>query len=436
MLDPLQLFTQFAWRKLEPLMAAPANVARYDYRMYQSMIMANYIAFALHFSWIFVFAYLGFPTLSWINVASVVFWTFSIYMLRHWGAMLTAVVLGSVEVLIHQYLAVYYLGWDYGFQYYLLVIVAFTFLMNFRHVMYIPVALFLVCLTSFLGLYYQVQYWNLPHVDLGATARETFLNVNVSSAFAILAIMSYVYSEAAQKAEALLELERLKSDRLLLNILPEPIAQRLKEDKSRIADFYESTTVLFSDIVGFTEMSKGISAEELVGRLNGIFCDFDELAEKYQLEKIKTIGDAYMVAGGFPAVRDYHAQDIAAMALEMLEVLKSHAQASGAPITVRIGIHTGPAVAGVIGTKKFAYDVWGDTVNTASRMESSSLPGRIQITEQVAALLEDAFVIEERGSVEIKGKGPMKTYWLVGHQSAQPPQPLGLHRRPAPVENL
>ena len=338
----------------------------------------------------------------------------SITILYRWGMMLTAVILGSAEVLIHQFLAVYFLGWDYGFQYYLLVIVAFTFLMNFKNVMYIPVILFFVCLISFLGFYYQVQYWNLPHVDLGSTAREAFLNINVSSAFAILAIMSYFYSDAAQKAEALLELERAKSDRLLLNILPTSIAERLKEDRSIIADHFDSATVLFSDIVGFTALSERLSPAELVDHLNRLFSAFDDLAEMHGLEKIKTIGDSYMVAGGIPVQRVGHAKDVSAMALDMLKAVEECNRATGEPLSIRIGIHTGPAVAGVIGIKKFAYDVWGDTVNTASRLESSSLPGRIQLSEQAAALIDGDFVVEERGEVEVKGKGCMRTYWLIG----------------------
>jgi len=408
--------------KLEGLITIPPNVKRYDCRMYLTMIIANYIALLLHLSWVFVFYALGFPTLSAFNIGSVLFWIFSILLLTRRGAILTAVVLGSSEVLIHQGLAVYYLGWGYGFQYYLLVVVAFTFLMNFKSV-YIPAVLFVVCLVSFLGFYYEVQYWNLPHVDLGSTVREAFLMINVSSAFAILAIMSYVYSEAAQKAEAKLDLERQKSESLLLNILPVSIAQRLKEDNSIIADHFDSTTVLFSDIVGFTALSDQMTPKELVSRLNRIFCAFDDLTEKHGLEKIKTIGDAYMVAGGFPEVRDGHAKDVSAMALDMLKAVVDCNHGYEQPVSIRIGIHTGPAVAGVIGIKKFVYDVWGDTVNTASRMESSSLPGRIQLSEQAIASLEDDFMIEERGTIEIKGKGSMKTFWLLGRHQ---PEPLAL----------
>jgi len=422
MSTPLQDAVHYVRNRLGGLLAVPPSVERYDYRMYLSMIMANYIALLLHSSWVVTFYMLGFNTLSLINIGSVIFWIFSIWILRRWGAMLTAVVLGSTEVLIHQGLAVYYLGWGYGFQFYLLVIVAFTFLMNFKSVMYIPVVLFFVCLFSFLGFYYEVQNWHLPHVDLGETVREGFLMINVTSAFAILAIMSYVYSEAAQKAEAMLELERLKSERLLLNILPVSIAQRLKEDRSIIADHFESATVMFSDIVGFTTLSEQVAPKDLVARLNRIFCAFDDLAEKYGLEKIKTIGDAYMVAGGLPEQRDGHANDVSHMALGMLDAIVECNRDYEQPVDIRIGIHTGPAVAGVIGIKKFVYDVWGDTVNTASRMESSGLPGRIQLSEQAAAVLNDDFVIEERGTVEVKGKGSMKTFWLIErrHNSMTP----------------
>ena len=373
------------------------------------------MAFLLHFSWIFIFRGLGFMPLSLINIGSVVIWIFNIAILCRWGAVLTAVVIGSAEVVVHQFLAIYYLGWDYGFQYYLLVIVAFAFMMNFK-TMLVPAMMFVVCLLSFLGFYYEVQYWNMPHVELGATVRELFLMANVTSAFTILAIMSYVYSEAARTAEAKLELERQKSEKLLLNILPASIAQRLKDDNSVIADHFASATVMFSDIVGFTAMSENVTPTELVNRLNRIFSAFDDLAEKHGLEKIKTIGDAYMVAGGFPELRDGHVKDVSAMALDMLKAVEECNLEAGQPVSIRIGIHTGPAVAGVIGVKKFVYDVWGDTVNTASRMESSGLPGRIQLSEQAAALLDDDFVIEERGTLEVKGKGSMKTYWLLGRR--------------------
>jgi class 3 adenylate cyclase len=403
--DAVRRFFRFATR-------VPPSVARYDQRMYYSMLLANFMALVLHFAWIFVFAAMGLTTLSLVNIGSVAIWCLNIALIRGWGAVLTAVVIGAWEVMGHQFLAVYYFGWGYGFQYFLLVVVAFAFMMNFRS-MVVPIGLFVICVSAFLWYYYSVQYW-LPHDQQDPTIRETFLTINVVTAFTILAIMSFVYSEAARTAEAKLELEQQKSERLLLNILPQSIAERLKESNSVIADHFESTTVMFSDIVGFTAMSEKISPAELVGRLNQIFSAFDDLAERYGLEKIKTIGDAYMVAGGFPERRDGHANDVCAMALDMLTEIDLCNRETGQPVSIRIGVHTGPAVAGVIGIKKFVYDVWGDTVNTASRLESSGAPGRIQISAQTKAVLDGEFVVEERGQVELKGKGCMTTYWLVG----------------------
>jgi adenylate cyclase len=409
-------FLEAAGRKMRSALrcatAVPPTVARYDQRMYYSMLLANFMALVLHFAWIFVFAAMGMTTLSLVNIGSVVIWIFNIALIRGWGAVLTAVVIGAWEVMGHQFLTIYYFGWGYGFQYFLLVVVAFAFMMNFRH-MAVPVALFVTCVSAFLWYYYSVQYW-LPHEQDDGTVRETFLMVNVITAFTILAIMSYVYSEAARKAESKLELEQQKSERLLLNILPASIAERLKEGSGVIADHFESTTVMFSDIVGFTAFSERVTPTELVGRLNRIFSAFDDLAAKYGLEKIKTIGDAYMVAGGFPEQRDGHVNDVCAMALDMLAAIEACNRETAQPVSIRIGIHTGPAVAGVIGIKKFVYDVWGDTVNTASRMESSGLPGRIHLSEQAAARLDGSFVVEERGVVELRGKGSLTTYWLVG----------------------
>jgi adenylate cyclase len=411
-------FLESARRRLRKALlfmtTVPPTVARYDQRMYYSMLLANFMALLLHFAWIFVFYQLRMTTLSLVNILSVAIWIFNITLIRVRGAVLTAVVIGACEVLSHQFLAIYFFGWGYGFQYFLLVIVAFAFMMNFR-TMVIPITLFVVCVVGFLWYYYSVQYW-LPHDRDDPAVRETFLMVNVTTAFSILAIMSYVYSEAARKAEAKLELEQEKSERLLLNILPASIAERLKESNSVIADHFESTTVMFSDIVGFTALSEQISPSELVRRLNRIFCAFDDLADRYGLEKIKTIGDAYMVAGGFPDQRDGHANDVSAMALDMFDAIEACNRETEQPVSIRIGIHTGPAVAGVIGVKKFVYDVWGDTVNIASRLESSGLPGRIQLSEQAVAMLDDDFVVQERGSVELKGKGCMKTYWLIGRR--------------------
>ncbi|MGL5063816.1 MAG: adenylate/guanylate cyclase domain-containing protein [Microcoleus sp.] len=209
-----------------------------------------------------------------------------------------------------------------------------------------------------------------------------------------------------------LRVQQEQSERLLLNILPEEIANRLKRGDSTIADTFTEATVLFADIVGFTQLSSRVSPTELVAMLNDIFSTFDQLAERHGLEKIKTIGDAYMVVGGLPTPRPDCAEAIAEMALDMQQAVAEFSKTHDREFSIRIGINSGPVVAGVIGIKKFIYDLWGDTVNTASRMESHSLPGCIQVTAATYQILEDKYLFESRGSIEIKGKGLMNTYLL------------------------
>ncbi|WP_254564551.1 adenylate/guanylate cyclase domain-containing protein [Oscillatoria sp. HE19RPO] len=215
-----------------------------------------------------------------------------------------------------------------------------------------------------------------------------------------------------EEAYGQLEEEQKLSESLLLNVLPHSIATRLKQNPKNLADSYTNVSVLFADIVGFTELSSHISPWELVELLNQIFSEFDALAELHQLEKIKTIGDAYMVVSGLPEPRDDHAQAIADMALDMQRAIATFNNKTGQNFRIRIGIATGPVIAGVIGIKKFIYDLWGDTVNIASRMESHGIPGAIQVTRETYLFLKDEYSFQERGKVFIKGKGEMTTYLL------------------------
>jgi class 3 adenylate cyclase len=212
--------------------------------------------------------------------------------------------------------------------------------------------------------------------------------------------------------------EKQTSERLLLNVLPAPVAERLKQGENLIVDRFDHVSVLFADIVGFTTMSQETSPEALVTMLDDVFSLFDRLAETHGLEKIKTIGDAYMVVAGIPQPTPDHVAKIARMAIDMVAGIRDYAADKGVALSIRIGIHTGSVVAGVIGRKKFIYDLWGDTVNTASRMESHGLPGRIHVTEAAYQALRDRFELEARGAVEIKGKGVMTTYLLVRERAA------------------
>jgi class 3 adenylate cyclase len=216
---------------------------------------------------------------------------------------------------------------------------------------------------------------------------------------------------AAQAAE--IEQEKAKSDRVLRNVLPEPIADRLREQEGTIADGVDDATVLFADLVGFTPLSEGLAPDEVVRALDGLFARFDDLTEDLGLEKIKTIGDAYMAAGGAVAALPDHAARVVRLGLAMLDATAAHAADCGLPLRLRVGAHSGALVAGVIGRRRLAWDLWGDTVNTASRMESHGVADAIQISRATLDRLgpdRAGFAIEPRGTIEVKGKGPLEVY--------------------------
>jgi class 3 adenylate cyclase len=246
----------------------------------------------------------------------------------------------------------------------------------------------------------------------------TLLGDAVSNAAMFAAVL--VLGEAVRSRRALdrehrlLLAEQERSERLLLNVLPAPIAARLKAGEAVIADAFPDVTVLFADLVDFTRRSQGIGPAQVVAVLNELFSVFDRLAQRQGLEKIKTIGDAYMVAGGLPEPRPDHAEAVAEMALAMQVEVARRTDPSGQPLQVRIGIDTGPVEAGVIGTAKFSYDLWGDTVNTASRMESHGMAGCIQVTERTYQRLRDGYRFQRRGPIQVRGMGELVTYVLVG----------------------
>jgi class 3 adenylate cyclase len=254
-----------------------------------------------------------------------------------------------------------------------------------------------------------------PQIPNGVVV--SFFVLNVLGVCTTAYVLLQYFVRARERALAELEVERAKSERLLLNVLPASVASRLKESDQVIADGFGAATVLFADIVGFTPLAQDLSPAEAVVLLDRVFAGWDRLAGRYEVEKIKTIGDAYMVAGGIPAPREDHAEAIADLALEMGAEAERCAGEGGFPLEVRIGIDVGPVVAGVIGRAKFSYDLWGDTVNTASRMESHGIPGAIQVTERAYRRLRDRYELRRRGTIEVKGKGPMTTYLLLGRRA-------------------
>jgi adenylate cyclase len=253
---------------------------------------------------------------------------------------------------------------------------------------------------------------------------NTMLALNIAVGGTIVFTLLAVF--AAQRREALgaLRAEQERAESLLLNILPRSIADKLKAEKQPIADQFSAASILFADVADFTPLAERLPAVEVVGVLDHLFSHFDVLAERYGVEKIKTIGDCYMVAAGVPTPRSDHAQALALMALDMQKAMGSVDEVDHLGLELRIGINSGPVVAGVIGRKRFLYDLWGDAVNTASRMESHGTSGRIQITRATKELLDDEFVCEPRGPIAVKGKGEMEAWYLVGRRApAATPDP-------------
>jgi class 3 adenylate cyclase len=298
-----------------------------------------------------------------------------------------------------------------GFELFLIIVCNLPFLIWGRHqLVSIGVGLVWLLLTY---IAVQVAYSVFPSVLLlSPIVVKLLYYITILSLLLWICASSAYHFFSLHRVEALILEERDRSEQLLLTILPQEIAERLKASPNVIADEFQQVSVLFSDLVGFTSLAASMSAEELVVILNEIFTAFDELTEQHGLEKIKTIGDAYMVVGGLPVPQPDHVERTAAMAKGMLAAVEDFNRRNGVALNIRIGIHCGPVVAGVIGKKKFSYDLWGDTVNTAARMESHGEPGRIHVSHAFVDALGETYAFEARGQIEIKGKGEMSTFFL------------------------
>jgi class 3 adenylate cyclase len=338
---------------------------------------------------------------------------FRMFSRAHQAILLSLPVLGGLGILVMIALA----GETGRLLYYVGLILAIIWAMLFADLNFLLAAA--ACVYLIAG--YEVIAVFISPLPLPVVVNNTFFLVG---AFVMSASAGYTIKRAARvnfHQSLIIERERQKSDALLLNILPKEITEILKRGSGTIAERYEQASILFADIVGFTSLSALMGAEETVDFLNRAFSHFDSLVEKYDLEKIRTIGDNYMVAAGVPRPCPEHARSLAHLALDMLEYANSLTDPAPGKLRLRIGINTGPVVAGVIGRKKFQYDVWGDAVNIASRMESQGLPGRIQITEATYELLKDDFRCEHRGRLSVKGVGAMDTYLLIGRREKAAP---------------
>lgn len=243
-----------------------------------------------------------------------------------------------------------------------------------------------------------------------------FFIMNAIGPSVVVFLLLTYFAARRDEVQDLLVAEQAKSDALLLNILPQSIARRLKDGQHSIAECIDSASILFADIAGFTPLSADLGVERVVELLNDLHTGFDDIMERYKLEKIRTIGDGYMAASGVPTPRADHAHALAGAALEMMAFTRDLSARYELPIRLRVGINSGTIMAGVIGRRKFSYDVWGDPVNVASRMESHGVAGAVQVAERTYELIKNDFVLEPRGTIEIKGKGEMRTWFLVGRK--------------------
>jgi adenylate cyclase len=397
---------------LDAILTPTPHIARRHLRTFQLFAVGTLAGALIHVVVLGLFVSLGVWWMAAANVASIGLYLVGFALNRRGWHMATALV-AAAELGLHQVGCVHTIGWDAGFQYYLLAAATVPFFLPSGRDL-TKVLVLLLCTAAFLTLLFMSGE---PSHPISPTTAALLSALNISSVFALLGLFAWIYVRAAEDAEDRADVQHQRVVDLLHNILPVSIANRLEDRPGIIADRFEDATILFADIVGFTPLAERTDPADLVALLDAVFSDLDDLVVSLGLEKIKTIGDAYMVAAGVPETRPDHCQAIARFALEAMQVIANHADRRGVDLQLRIGIHRGPVVAGVIGKKRLLYDLWGDTVNTAARMESHGEPGAIQVSEAVAQALGDGFDLEPRGAIAVKGKGSLRTWWLRGHRA-------------------
>ncbi len=398
------------WLSRRRLFWAPESLPRDELKVFTSRLVAIVAAGSVHVGLALFFLIHSQPWLVALNLGSIVWFIVAAAVTRR-GQHRIGILLGFSEVLLHVIGMTVLLGLDAGY-------LAFNLSLGIVAMVMFPASergtrLALVTLSIVSGTVLLAVTRSIPPVMVMPSSQLLgYLNVG-GTVVALFFIMATV-AAAGDRAEARIERERRRSEQLLLNILPSPIAERLKRNPGTIADAFQSVTVLFADVVGFTALAARVESTKVVGILNDVFSEFDHLSEKHGLEKIKTIGDGYMVVGGLPEPHDDHAAAMAGLAIDMHDAICAYSERTGHDLKIRVGIHSGPVIAGIIGVNKFAYDIWGDTVNTASRMESLGRAGCTQVSDATRALLPKGFAFEERGTIDVKGKGSMHTWFLVG----------------------
>lgn len=379
-----------------------------EYRYVTFAYWAGICGAISHFLLIFVFFHIGLTIMAYVNFLSVGIFLLCIYSVHKRRNLFLFCILVTLEVNIHAGLAVYFLGWASGFQYFIFVAVLSAFFIQYKKLS-ISIAIFSIA--NFITLFILFATRTPPFY-----ASVTIINLfNIAigiSSLLIVGSMAYMFSRAVDETENRLQVQYDRAERLLRNILPESVAERLKEKEQLIADGFAQSSILFADLQNFTEFSGSTTPKKLVYILNELFSSFDDLLEQHGVEKIKTIGDAYMVASGLPKESGRHAEQILNYARAMLAAVNDFNKKQGLDFSIRIGVNSGPVIAGVVGKKKYSYDLWGDTVNVASRMETSGAPGEIHLSENTYRLIKDKYNVIKREPLQIKGKGLMQTYFL------------------------
>lgn len=394
--------------------SVPSIINSDNLRFYKLSNLVLTLGMFVHLHWIFYFYYISSYPMSMMNIFSVLIYISSIILNRK-GMHFTSSIIMVLEIIIHQFIAVFYFGTNGGFQYYILVISLFPFLMP-RGKWFIKISLSLICIISFMFInFFWIRIFEpiqrLDSIHIG------YLNLsNTLFSFISLTLSGAFYSIAMHDTEDEIKLEKQKSDNLLLNILPLNVAQELKLYGKTKAQLHDHVTIMFTDFKDFTKLSEELTARELVKIIDYYFRAFDQILSKYHIEKIKTIGDAYMCVSGFQIDSKTAANNMILCALDILELIHSEKilpkNSTNRSFDIRIGINTGSVVAGVVGETKFAYDIWGDAVNTASRMEKLGEVNTINISEATYHLVKDNFSFQSRGEIEVKNKGIMHTYFL------------------------
>ena len=377
--------------------------------MFSAMQFTLPIGIISHFLLLIIFWALGFHTLALYNIFSVFIFSFSNWQLYRRNLAWAAYGCILLEVPLHAVLATLYLGFESGF--WLLIFITVSFNILYPGISRSVRFLLGFVAVSMLGVVAIIAIGNGPIEEVFSGLSSFFLLMNLSLLALVVMVLITSYDLAVEQAEMAQQLEFERAETLLLNILPTEIAVRLKAQEEPLADAHDEVSVLFADIAGFTNLSRILSADSLISLLNDLFTRFDTLAEGYGAEKIKTIGDAYMVAAGLRGEPD-HAEKIADLAIGMQNTFDDFRHKHKLNLKLRIGIHSGSVVAGVIGKKKFSYDLWGDTVNLASRMESEGVGDRIQISAETLALLPERFDTVPRGEIKIKGHHPRQCFLL------------------------